>query len=115
MLKKEIFQFVISENNKCLINNSSKNEQDFKWTDDKLRLLEYVCNLCDDDVLDLIALMNYGRQLNAGLDNTSFSKERRYLSKDCLNADRKLTIKDELLFNRNMSLYLTKAYSAVFE
>lgn len=115
MIKKEIVEYIINENSDCDDNKQNKNDGfDFKWSDKKLKLLDYVSHLSDDEILDLMALMNLGRQMNSGSNNTTFSQERKSINLDCLKGNKKLIIKDELLFNRNMNIYLINAINEMY-
>lgn len=65
MIKKEIVQKIIEDNDKSsretkeLRNTSNK----YQWSDSRIDLVNYISGLPDNDFFDLFALIDYGREV----------------------------------------------------
>lgn len=92
----------------------NKNRRIPRWSDSKIALCEYITNLEDDEIIDLLALMVYGRELYNMPKDVScedFSEIRRNLFIENLTDEEKHNKASYLLGKAYLSNYLSKVLS----
>lgn len=92
----------------------NKNRRISRWSDSKIALYEYIANLEDDEIIDLLALMAYGRDLyNMPRDVSyeDFSEIRKNLFIENLTDEEKHNKADYLLGKAYLSNYLRQVLS----
>lgn len=123
MIDKEKVKYIISENNK--IANDSKLE-DFEsikagvltkigWPDKQQSLCDYITNLDNEEIIDLITLMDFGRDVsNQTQFIIPFQKRRKSVYENYQNAEKKYSAIYLMKKGKNLSVYLSSALSKLY-
>lgn len=113
MISKEKVLDVIKRNNNSVTETNKQRERtdDYQWSQARIDLCEDIAKLSDDELLDLLALMDYGRELSqkkAVPNHSDYNKFRQQIVANTPRLNEK--IKKEkaiyLLKNRDLSSWL---------
>lgn len=113
MISKEKVLRIVNKNNQIKANDNPDHEilKDWEWSEKKKNLCKEIENLPDDELVDLLALVAYGRELSQQGGKASypaFIKVRTNVANNCTGEWRngKATY---LLKMHDLSLYLNVA------
>ena len=112
MIKKDIVQKIIEENNKTENETKElrKNSNNLSWSESRVALGDYIVRLQTSDFVDLLALLDYGRdicQIQKQVTYEDFLKIRKSLCLDDPSVEGKMQKVHYLLKNKNLSKYLS--------
>lgn len=115
MINKEIIEKIILENNLTKIQTKSIDMEsslmeELKWSDERITLRDFIAGLSEDDITDLIALMDYGRELyhmkSERARQKDFMERRQSLGQQIKTDKEKSEKASYLLKNAYLSEYL---------
>ena len=113
--KKEIVEKIILENIETNSNNVASdikevNLEKLKWSDSRIKLRDYIIALPTEDLVDLPALIDYGREHyhmnDKSINISEFNDIRKGYEAQINNVDDKKYIVIDLLKNKFLSNYL---------
>lgn len=119
MIKKEIIEKIIEDHSRtdAKTKDFRKSSNTFGWNEYKRTLCDFIIQLEDGDLIDLIALMDYGRELchmPKPVAYNDFLKVRKALGLGALSAEEKQHKASYLLAKRDLPQYL-KATLPLFD
>lgn len=113
MIPKEKVLDVIKRNNNSAVETTEQREGtgNYQWSQSRIALCEDIVKLSDDELLDLLALMDYGRELTqkkAVPNHSDYKKFRQQIVANIshLNEEIKKEKAIYLLKNRDFSSWL---------
>lgn len=113
MIPKEKVLDVIKRNNNSAVETNEQREGagNYQWSQSRIALCEDIAKLSDDELLDLLALMDYGRELlqeKTVPNHFDYNKSRQQIvaSIPHLNEEIKKEKASYLLKNRDLSSWL---------
>lgn len=113
MISKEKIIEISQKNSQCSIapNKQSEMPENLEWAQEKQSLCKDIANLPDNELLDLLALMDYGRELSqkkAIPNHSDYNKSRQQIVANIpqLNEEIKRNKAIYLLEKRDLSSWL---------
>lgn len=112
MIEKEKVLKIIKDNDES--RNETKelrnNDKVYNWSESRIKLCEFIAALPNDELWDLLALMDYGREIlpfHKQPEFTEFIKFRKNVETEELTVDNKKNKAAYMLAKRDFSKYLT--------